>query len=183
MERIKAGILSGVVFCAICAGSISGAEEADALLLLNVKSDGMLSVRDLVFTKVDSGEEVRIRDLLSLGRADSPKFILEPLSAGEYYLSSIYPTVNMNDAARRIEADEDDGIITILSGTINYIGEFTLTSRERGSSIVSSFSYEPNPETLIAALSAERALFESMDVGVSIAGNAPVAVDKELLGL
>lgn len=163
--------------------TLARAAEADAYLLLNVESDGILSARDLVFTRVDSGEEVWIRDLLNLGRAGSPKYILEQLPAGEYYLSSIYPNVNVNDTAPRIEADESDGVITILSGSINYIGDFLFRSREQGRGIASSFDYEPNSNTLIAAVTAERELFENMDVVVSIAGNAPVPVDKKLLGL
>ena len=47
----------------------------------------------------------------------------------------------------------------------------------------SNFDYEANPNTLMAAVTAERELFENMDVVVSIAGNAPVPVDKKLLGL
>ena len=175
-----------LLLCVAGLGLLSGpaiAAEAEAYLLLNVKSDGVLSVRDLVFTKVGSGEEIRIRDMLTLGRAESPKYVMEPLSAGEYYLSSIYPNVNVNDAGRRIEVDESDGVITILPSTINYIGDFILTSRERGSGVASSFSYEPNSSTLIAAVTAERELFERLDIVVSIAGNAPVPVDKKLLGL
>lgn len=180
MNRKIAGFLSILILS--LAGTVFAAED-DAYLLLSVRSDGFLSVRDLVFTNVESGEEFRIRNLISLGRANSPKYVMEQLSAGEYYLSSIYPTVNLNDAARRIVADEDDGVITILAGTINYIGDFVLTSRERGSGIASSFDYEPNSNTLVAAVTAEREMFERLDVAVSIAGNAPVPVDKKLLGL
>lgn len=179
-------LLSTLLLCVAVVGTFSGtlsAADAEAYLLLNVKSDGVLSVRDLVFTKVDSGEEVRIRDMLNLGRAGSPKYVMESLGAGEYFLSSIYPNINVRDTATRIDLDESDGVITILPGTINYIGDFVFTSRERGSGVTSSFNYEPNSGTLIAAVTAERELFESLDVVVSIAGNAPVPVDKKLLGL
>ncbi len=156
---------------------------ADAFMLLNVESDGVLSARDLVFTNKDTGAEVWVRDLLNLGRAGSPKFIMERLPAGEYYLSSIYPTININDNATRIELDEGDGLITILPGTINYIGDFIFKSRERGRGVRSSVDYEPNTTTLLAALAANTESFRQMDVVVSIAGNAPVPVDKRLLGL
>lgn len=182
-------LLTGVMALLLCVWSVGQAPsiaqegEGDAYLLLNVQSDGILSARDLVFTHVGSGEEVWIRNLLNLGRSGSPQYIMLQLPAGEYYLSSIYPTVNVNDAAPRIEADEDAGVITILSETINYIGDFIFESRERGRGIASSFDYEPNSNTLIAAVTAERELFQRLDVAISIAGNAPVPVDKKLLGL
>ncbi|MBL4573480.1 MAG: hypothetical protein JKY86_10460 [Gammaproteobacteria bacterium] len=158
-------------------------ESADAYLLLRVESDGVYTARDLVFTNVDTGADVWIRDLLSLGRAGSRKYIMERLPAGEYYLSSIYPTVSIKDNAPRIDVDEDVGVITILAGTINYIGDFIFESREVGRGVESSFNYEPNSKTLVAAVTAERELFERLDVSISIAGNAPVPVDKKLLGL
>lgn len=163
--------------------ALAAADSADAYLLVHVESNGVYTARDLVFTNVDTGAEVWIRDLLSLGRAGSRKYIMEKLPAGEYYLSSIYPTVSIKDNAPRIDVDEDEGVITILAGTINYIGDFIFESREIGRGVESSFDYEPNSNTLIAAVTAERELFEVMDVAVSIAGNAPVPVDKKLLGL
>ncbi len=163
--------------------AIAAEDLADSYLLMHSESDGVLSARDLVFTNVDTGAEVWIRDLLSLGRAGSRKYIMQQLPAGEYYLSSIYPTVSIKDNAPRIAVDEDKGVITILAGTINYIGDFLFESRETGRGVESSFGYEPNSNTLIAALTAERELFERMDVSISIAGNAPVPVDKKLLGL
>ena len=159
------------------------AAEADAYLLLNAESDGVLSARDLVFTNVESGEEVWIRDLLNLGRSGSPRYIMEPLPAGEYFLSSIYPNMNVNDTAPRIEVDKGDAVITVLAGTINYIGDFMFRSRERGAGVTSSFDYVPNSNTLVAAVTAERETFLNMEVVVSIPGNAPVPVDKKLLGL
>ncbi|GJM13969.1 MAG: hypothetical protein DHS20C12_23720 [Pseudohongiella sp.] len=160
------------------------AEEAPSTyLLLNVEADGVFSVRDLVFTNLETGEEVWFRDLLGLGRAGSRQYLMQSLPAGEYILSRIYPTVNGNDNAPSIEAGERDGVITILADTINYIGDFILESRERGRGVRSSFNYEPNSNTLIAAVTAERELFETLDVAISIAGNPPIAVDKQLLGL
>jgi len=105
------------------------------------------------------------------------------LPAGEYYLSRINPIVNARNNAPSIEVGEEDGVITILADTINYIGDFIFKSRERGRGVASSFDYEPSSDTLMAAVSSERELFESMDVVISIAGNAPVLVDKRLLGL
>lgn len=158
-------------------------ESADAYLLMHVESDGVYSARDLVYTNVDTGADVWIRDLLSLGRAGSRKYIMQPLPAGKYYLSSIYPTVSIKDNAPRIAQDKDNGVITILAGTINYIGDFIFESREVGRGVRSNVNYETNPNTLMAAVTTERELFENMDVVVSIAGNAPVPVDKKLLGL
>lgn len=175
-----------ITFSVVSALSSSFAADwstADAIILLNVESDGVLSARDLVFTNVETGEEVWIRNLLNLGRAGSPKYIMEELPAGEYYLSSIYPTVNMEDNTPRIDADQSDGIITILSGTVNYIGDFIFKSREKGRGVRSSFDYEPNSATLMSAVAREGEIFRRMDVVVSIAGNAPVPVDKKLLGL
>jgi hypothetical protein len=109
--------------------------------------------------------------------------LLNVESDGEYYLSRIYPSVNMRNNAPSIEVGEEDGVITILADTINYIGDFIFKSRERGRGVASSFDYEPNSDTLVAAVKAERELLQSMDVAISIAGNAPVPVDKKLLGL
>lgn len=162
---------------------LAAEESANAYLLLNVESDGVLSARDLVFKNVDTGAEVWLRDLVNTGRAAPAKYILEPLPAGEYYLSSIHPTVNARNNAPSIEKSEEDGVIIILADTINYIGDLLFKSRERGRGVASSVDYEPNSNTLMAAVSAERELFESMDVVISIAGNAPVPVDKKLLGL
>ncbi len=175
-----------LALCASLVGlpaSLSLATETDAYLLLNAESDGVLSARDLVFTNVESGEEVWIRGLLNLGRAGSPRYIMEPLTAGEYFLSSIYPNMNVNDTAPRIEVDMGEAVITILPGTINYIGDFMFRSRERGAGVASSFDYVPNSNTLVAAVTAEREIFQNMDVAVTIPGNAPVPVDKKLLGL
>ena len=187
MRKNAVTMLASVVLSAFMGLGLSQAlaaeENADAYLLLHVESDGVYTARDLVFTNVDTGAEVWIRDLLSLGRAGSRKYIMEHLPAGEYYLSSIYPTVSIKDNAPRIEVDKDVGLITILAGTINYIGDFIFESREIGRGVESSFDYEPNSNTLVAAVTAERELFERMDVAISIAGNAPVPVDKKLLGL
>ncbi|MFT4817119.1 MAG: hypothetical protein ACI80L_002372 [Pseudohongiellaceae bacterium] len=163
--------------------ALAAEESTNAYLLLNVKSDGVLSARDLVFKNVDTGAEVWLRDLMNTGRSGPTKFIMKPLSAGKYYLSSIHPTVNARNNAPSIEKSVEDGVITILADTINYIGDFIFRSRERGRGVDSSVDYEPNPNTLMAAVSAERDLFERLDVVVSIAGNAPVSVDKKLLGL
>jgi len=187
IRRIKTLLVALLLSCSgVIVGlsqSVAAEPEANAYMLLNVESDGMLSVRDLVYTNIDTGAEVWIRDLLNLGRAGSRKYIMEPLPAGKYYLSSIFPNINVNDTAPRIDVDVGDGVITILPDTINYIGNFIFESRERGRGVTSSFDYDPDSNTLIAALMAERALFESLDVAISIAGNAPVAVDKKLLGL
>lgn len=162
---------------------LAAEEESNAYLLLNVKSDGVLSARDLVFKNVDTSAEIWLRDLVNTGRSGPAKFIMKPLPAGEYYLSSIHPTVNARNNAPSIKKSEEDGVIIILADTINYIGDFIFRSRERGRGVDSSVDYEPNPDTLMAAVSAERDLFEKLDVVVSIAGNAPVPVDKKLLGL
>lgn len=163
--------------------ALAAEESTNSYLLLNVESDGVLSVRDLVFKNVDTGAEVWIHDLVKLGRAGSRKYIMEPLSAGEYYLSRIYPTVNRRNNAPSIDVGEEDGVIIILADTINYIGDFLFKSREKGRGVASSFDYEPNSNTLMAAVRAEHELFQSMDVAISIPGNAPVPVDKKLLGL
>jgi hypothetical protein len=181
-------MLASLILCITIMGfglsQVQAAEEsADAYLLMHVESDGVLSARDLVYTNVVTGADVWIRDLLSLGRAGSRKYILQQLPAGKYYLSSIYPTVSIKDNAPRIGKDEEDGVITILADTINYIGDFVFKSREIGRGVESSVDYQPNTNTLIAAVTAERELFEAMDVAISIAGNAPVLVDKKLLGL
>lgn len=86
--------LTLIVICAAFVGipvSPTLAAEAEAYLLLNVESDGILSARDLVYTNVESGED---------------------------FLSSIYPNMNVNDIAPCIEVDHGDDII-ILAGTIN----------------------------------------------------------------
>ena len=103
--------------------------------------------------------------------------------AGGYYLSSIFPTFNRNDNASRIDLDESSGIITILPGTINYIGDLIVTSEETGKGIETSFTYQANGATLQSAAASETEKFQEMDTVVSIAGNQPVMVEKRLLGL
>ena len=184
IRALLAALLISITGVGLGLSQVLAAEEsANAYLLLNVESDGVLSARDLVFKNVESGAEIWIRGLLNLGRAGSRKYIMEPLPAGEYYLDRIYPTVNLIDSAPSIEVGEEDGVITILADSINYIGDFIFKSRERGRGVASSFDYEPNSKTLVAAVTAERALFESLNVVISIPGNAPVPVDKRLLGL
>jgi hypothetical protein len=172
-----------LLFSAISLSGALAEEATDTYLLLSVESDGVLAARDLVFTNVETGAEVWVRDLLSLGRAGSRKYMLQPVAAGEYYLSSIYPVANLNDNAPRIETEKSAGVISIQPGSINYIGDVLFKSRERGRGVRSSFDYEPNSNTLIAAVGAERELFQRLNVVISIAGNAPVPVDKKLLGL
>ena len=161
----------------------SASEGANAILLLNVISEGPLSARDVVFTNVETGAELRVRNLQNISRLSETKFRMEDIVAGEYYLSSIYPTLNRNDNASRIDLDESSGIITILPNTINYIGDLIVTSEETGRGIETSFTYQANGVTLQSAAASETANFQEMDTVVSIAGNQPVMVDKRLLGL
>lgn len=182
-RKFKILIASLMLFSAVGLNNVVAEEVANTYLLVNVESDGILSAKDLVFTNVETDAEVWIRDLLTLGRAGARKYRLEALPAGEYYLSSIHPVANVNDAASRIETKKSAGVITIRAGSINYIGDLLFKSRERGRGVRSSFDYEPNSNTLIAAVGAERELFQRLDVVISIAGNAPVLVEKQLLGL
>lgn len=182
-RNLKILLASFVLFSTVSLNSAVAEEIANTYLLVNVESDGVLSAKDLVFTNVETDAEVWIRDLLTIGRAGARKYRLEALPPGEYYLSSIYPVANVNDTASRIETKKNAGVITIRAGSINYIGDMLFKSRERGRGVRSSFDYEPNSNTLIAALEDERELFQRLDVVISIAGNAPLLVDKKLLGL
>jgi len=181
--KLKILLAALMLFGTISLNSAVAEEIENTYLLVNVESDGILSAKDLVFTNVETEVEVWIRDLLTLGRAGARKFRLQALPAGEYYLSSIHPVANVNDTASRIETKKSAGLITIRAGSINYIGDMLFKSRERGRGVRSSFDYEPNSETLIAAVGAERELFQRLDVVISIAGNAPMLVEKSLLGL
>lgn len=162
---------------------VFAAEQEDTFLLLNVISEGPLSARDVVFTNMDTGEELRIRNLQNISRLGESRYRIEEIAAGEYYLSSIFPTYNRNDNASRIELDESSGVVTILANTINYIGDLIVSSEETGRGIETSFTYQANGATLQAAVAGEREKFEAMDTVVSIAGNQPVMVEKHLLGL
>lgn len=173
------------VFSSTFAATDSDSELAadTGIMLLNVVTEGPLSVRDIVFTHTLTGEEVRIRNIQNLSRHGKTRYLMEEVPAGQYYLSSIYPSYNVDRNAPRIQLEESSGIITILSGTINYIGDVIITSREMGRGITTKLDYQSNSATLMSAVARERSKFMGMDTVVSIAGNKPVRVDRKLLGL
>ncbi len=184
MKNIFVLLLSLTLFNSpALAAQDSASEGADAILLLNVISEGPLSARDVVFTNVETGAELRVRNLQNISRLAETKYRMEDIAAGQYYLSSIFPRFNRNDNSSRIDLDKSSGIITILPGTINYIGDLIVSSEETGRGVETSFTYQPNAATLQAAAAAETAKFQQMDTVVSIAGNQPVMVEKRLLGL
>ncbi|PCJ24668.1 MAG: hypothetical protein COA96_09090 [SAR86 cluster bacterium] len=155
----------------------------NSFMLLNVISDGAISARDLVFTNLETDEEIWFRNLLRISRLGTTHYLMQELPAGEYYLSGIYPTINGNESASRIRVNKSSGTIVIVANTINYIGDVIIKSRETGRGITTEVDYQPNSATLMSAAAREPATFKSMDTVVSIAGNKPVPVDKRLLGL
>lgn len=160
------------------------AAEETTYILLNISSDGPLSARRLVFTERRSDEEFVVQDIQNLGRGRT-NYILRPIKPGNYYLSSIFPWINQREVGRRVKVDDKDGVITIKKNTINYIGDVLLESKETNLNVaeITDFTYQPNSATLMAAAKGENSLFKELDVVVSIAGNKPVPVRKELLGL
>ena len=91
--------------------------------------------------------------------------MLQSVTACEYYLSSIYPVVNIRDNGPRIEIEKSAGVITTQAGSINTVDDVLFKSRGqraegRGqrAGVRSSIDYEPNSNALIAAVGAEREL-------------------------
>jgi len=159
------------------------AESEETYLLLNVNTKGPLMARDIEFTNVDTGETLKVNDVLDMGRYTQTHYILLPITPGLYFLSRIYPTHNRIEASPAIEVDERSGIITIQENAINYIGDVNIETKDMGPRVSSLVSYEANSRTLVHAVNSERELFERLDTVVTIAGHYPVPVDKQLLGL
>ena len=84
--------------------------------------------------------------------------MLQSVTACEYYLSSIYPVVNIRDNGPRIEIEKSAGVITTQAGSINTVDDVLFKSREQRAGVRSSIDYEPNSNALIAAVGAEREL-------------------------
>lgn len=182
-SSFSVGIILLVGFLAYPPSTAQDFPLEDSVILLKVESTGVLSVRDLTFTNTETGAEVWIRDLMGLGRTGPEKYVMQDLPAGEYYLSAIHTMSNGNDSPRPIEPGKDDAVITLLPGTINYIGDFILESREFGAGIRSGFDFEANTATLMAAVVSKEETFRRMEVAITIPGNNPIPVDKKLLGL
>ncbi|MFK7862779.1 MAG: hypothetical protein AB8B95_00990 [Pseudohongiellaceae bacterium] len=165
---------------------LGSAAESDSntYILLNVTSDGPLITRRLVFAARRSDNEYVAQDLQNLGRGVT-RYILDPVEPGKYYLSSIYPSLNDRETGNRVDVDDEKGVITLVKNAINYIGDIYIESDETSINVneIVNFKYEPNSATLMAAVSANRQLFEELDVVITIAGGKPMKVDKKLLGL
>lgn len=159
-------------------------EDGSTFILLNVTSDGPLIIRRLVFSQRRSENEYVAQDLQNLGRGVT-RYILDSVAPGKYFLSSIYPALNDRETGNRVDVDDAKGVITVVEGAINYIGDIFIESDETSINVneIINFKYEPNSATLMAAVNANRQLFEERDIIISIAGGKPMKVDKKLLGL
>ncbi len=158
--------------------------EGTTYILLNVTSDGPLVTRRLEFSSLGSKKEYIAQDLQNIGRGVT-KYILDTIEPGNYYLSSIYPALNNRENGNRVDVDDKDGVITIVKNSINYIGDIYIESDETSINVnkIIDFIYEANSATLMAAATAQRELFQKLDVVISIAGSKPMKIDKKLLGL
>ena len=131
-----------------------------------------------------SDKEYIAQDLQNIGRGVT-KYILDTVEPGKYYLSSIYPALNDRENGTRVDVDDKDGVITIVKNSINYIGDIYIESDETSINVneIIDFIYEANSATLMAAATAQRDLFQKLDVVISMAGSKPMKIDKKLLGL
>lgn len=175
-----------LVFTSALVSLQSAAAEPDGstYILLNVTSDGPLITRKLEFSGLRSNKEYTAQGLQSIGRGVT-KYILDTIEPGKYYLSSIYPALNNRENGNRVDVDDKDGVITIVKNSINYIGDIYIESDETSINVneIIDFMYKPNSATLMAAATAQRELFQELDVVITIAGSKPMKVDKKLLGL
>lgn len=182
---IKSTLACALFIFALSLGvSAQAAADDPTYILLNVTSDGPLIIRRLVFDKRRSDNEYIAQDLQNLGRGVT-RYILDPVEPGKYHLSSIYPALNDRETGNRVDVDDEKGVITIVEGAINYIGDIYIESDETSINVneIINFTFEPNSATLMAAVNANRQLFEELDIVISIAGGKPMKVEKKLLGL
>lgn len=184
MKKIASTLLLALLTCLAIPAAYAADSNDDTYILLNVTSDGPLITRRLVFSARRSDKEYVAQDLQNLGRGVT-RYILDSVEPGKYFLSSIYPAINNRETGNRVDVDDEKGVITIVKNAINYIGDIYIESDETSINVneIINFKYEPNSATLMAAVNANRELFEDLDVVITIAGGKPMKVDKKLLGL
>lgn len=142
--------------------------EGSTYILLNVTTNGPLITRKLGFSGLRSKKEDTAQGLQNIGRCVT-KYILDSVEPGKYYLSSIYPALNNRENGNRVDVDDKDGVITIVKNSINYTGDIYIESDKTSINVneIIDFMYKPNSATLMAAATAQKELFQELDVVIT----------------